>query len=199
MLEVCRPVLWLLARAFLRIRFHGVEHVPRTGPVLLAPNHVSYLDPVLVSLPLHRPLHYMTLEKFFRVPVLGPLIRWCRAFPVREGEVDQAAVRRAVRILRAGEGLVVFPEGGRSPDGRLGPFRHGAFWIAVMADAPVVPVSIAGADRVWPVGRRLPRPGRVRVTYHPPVTVKDLPPTAGRKALPALMAALVRERIAAAL
>jgi 1-acyl-sn-glycerol-3-phosphate acyltransferase len=199
LLEACRPGVRALARAYLRIRFAGVEHVPRTGAVVIAPNHVSFMDPVLITIPIHRPLHYMTLERFFRIPGLGRLIRWCRAFPVQEGEPDRPAVRTALRILRRGEALVIFPEGGRSPDGTLQPFRPGAFRLALAAAAPVVPVSIAGAFEAWPPGRRLPRPGRVTITYHPPLDARALPPGIDRKAQPAHLMALVRERIAAAL
>lgn len=196
-LELCRPLFWLLARVLFRIRFRGVEHVPRSGPVVIVPNHVSYMDPVLVTIPIHRLLHYMTLERFFRVAVLAPLIRWGRAFPVREDEVDRQAVRTALRLLRAGEPVVIFPEGGRSPDGRLQPFRPGAFRLALAAEAPIVPVTIVGAFEAWPIHHRLPRPGLVTITYHPPLTRKDLPAAADRKVLPELMADLVRERIAA--
>ncbi len=198
-LELCRPAVWALARLLFRIRFVGVEHVPSAGPVVLAPNHVSFMDPVLITIPIHRPLHYMTLEPFFRVPFLGALIRWCRAFPVREDEADRQAVRTAIRLLRAGEALGIFPEGGRTPDGRLQPFRPGAFRLALQMEAPIVPVTIQGAFEAWPVGRRLPRPGRITVTYHPPLTRKDLPPDADRKVQPELLAELVRRRIGEAL
>jgi 1-acyl-sn-glycerol-3-phosphate acyltransferase len=198
-LELCRPLVWGLARGLFRIRFVGVEHLPPAGPVVLAPNHVSYMDPVLVTIPIHRPLHYMTLEPFFRVRGLGLLIRWCRAFPVSEDQADRRAVRTALRVLRAGEPLVIFPEGGRSPDGRLQPFRPGAFRLALQAEAPVVPATIAGAFEAWPVGRRLPRPRRITVTYHPPLTRKDLPADADRKVEPLLLAELTRRRIEQAL
>lgn len=198
-LELCRPAVWAFARLLFRIRFVGVEHVPSAGPVVLAPNHVSFMDPVLITIPIHRALHYMTLEPFFRMPFLGALIRWCRAFPVREDEADRQAVRTAIRLLRAGEALGIFPEGGRTPDGRLQPFRPGAFRVALQTEAPIVPVTIQGAFEAWPVGRRLPRPGRITVTYHPPLTRKDLPPDADRKVQPELLAELVRRRIAEAL
>lgn len=194
-LELCRPALWLLARLLFRIRVHGVGHVPRSGPVLIAPNHVSFMDPILVTIPIRRPLHYIALEPFLRIPVLGAIMRWARAFPVREDEVNSQAVRRALRLLQSGEALVVFPEGGRSADGRLQPFRSGAIRLALAADAPIVPVTIAGAFEAWPMHRRVPRPARVVVTYHPPLTRKDLPSGAPRKALPELMTDLVRQRI----
>jgi 1-acyl-sn-glycerol-3-phosphate acyltransferase len=183
----------------LRIRFDGVEHVPSTGAVVITPNHVSFMDPILITIPIRRALHYMALEPFFRIPGLGALMRWARAFPVQEHETDGPAVRRALRLLRRGEPLVIFPEGSRSPDGRLQPFRPGAFRLALAADAPVVPVTIVGAFESWPARRRLPRPGRVTITYHPPLDGTALPADADRKARPDLLMAMVRERIAAGL
>jgi 1-acyl-sn-glycerol-3-phosphate acyltransferase len=192
-------VVWTAARVFLRIRFRGTEHVPISGPVLLTPNHVSYLDPVLVTIPIRRPLHYMAHAPLFGVPGLGAVMRWCRAFPVREGEPDGAAVRAALRVLYRGDGLVVFPEGSRSSDGHLQPFRPGAFRFALAAKVPIVPVTIAGAYEAWPHHRRLPHPHPVRITYHAPVTAADLPPGMDRRQQPAALAALVRGRIEAAL
>jgi 1-acyl-sn-glycerol-3-phosphate acyltransferase len=198
-LEACRPVVRLAARGFLRIRFQGLEHVPPTGPLLITPNHVTYLDPILITIPIHRVLHYLALEPFLRIRVLGAVMRWARTWPVREDEVNDRAARTAIRVLRAGEPLVIFPEGGRSRDGRLQAFRPGAFRLALALDAPVLPVTIAGGFDVWPVGRRLPRPGRVTITYHPVVTRKDVPLDVPRDDQAALMAELVRRRIAAAL
>jgi 1-acyl-sn-glycerol-3-phosphate acyltransferase len=198
-MRLSRPVVHGLTRVLFRVRFVGAEHVPGAGPVVLVPNHVSYMDPVLLAIPIHRPLRYMTLEPFFRVPGLGALIRGCGAFPVRGEDADGQAVRTAIRILRAGEVLVIFPEGGRSFDGRLLPFRAGAFRIALQTDAPVVPVTIAGAFAAWPPQRRLPRTGRITITYHPPLSRQDLPPEADRKAQPELLGELARRRILAAL
>ena len=152
-----------------------------------------------MTIPVRRALHYMALEPFFRIRGLGALMRWARAFPVQEGESDSPAVRQALRLLRQGEPLVIFPEGGRSPDGRLQTFRPGAFRLALAVGAPVVPVTIVGAFEAWPARRRFPRPGRVIITYHAPLDSSALPPDADRKARPELLMTLVRERIAASL
>ncbi|HWC01264.1 MAG TPA: lysophospholipid acyltransferase family protein [Methylomirabilota bacterium] len=199
LLEALRPGVWTAARGIFRIRFEGVERVPRTGPVVITPNHTSFMDPILVTIPVRRALHYMALEPFFRVRGLGTLMRWARAFPIQEGEPDSPAVRRALRILRQGEPLVIFPEGGRSRDGRLQPFRPGAFRLALAAGAPVIPVTIVGAFEAWPPRRRLPRPGRVTITYHAPLDDSALPSGANRKERPELLMALVRDRIASEL
>jgi 1-acyl-sn-glycerol-3-phosphate acyltransferase len=198
-LEAIRPGVRAAARGLFRIRFEGVEHVPRTGAVVITPNHVSFMDPILVTIPIRRALHYMALEPFFRVRGLGALMRWARAFPIQETERDSPAIRRALAILRRGEPLVIFPEGGRSPDGRLRAFRPGAFRIALATGAPVVPVTIAGAHEAWPVGRRVPRPGRITITYHAPLDESALPPGADRRARPEILMAFARERIGAAL
>lgn len=198
-LEALRPGVRAAARGLFRIRFEGVDHVPREGPVVITPNHTSFMDPILVTIPIRRALHYMALEPFFRIRGLGALMRWARAFPIQEGEPDGPAVRRALRVLREGEPLVIFPEGARSPDGRLQAFRPGAFRLALATGAPVVPVTIAGAFESWPAKHRLPRPGRITITYHAPLDGTELPAGADRKARPDLLMALTRERIATAL
>ena len=169
-LKLARPVVWGFARLYFRIRFHGVEHVPRTGPLLLLANHVSYADPVLVTIPIRRPIHYLAWKRLFHVPLLGPLIRWLRAFPINIDEPDPQAVRTVIRLLKAGEAVLIFPEGSRSADGRVQPLQRGAIRLALRLGVPVCLVSIAGAFEAWPLTRRFPRPGRVRVTYYPPFT-----------------------------
>ena len=198
-LELCRPAIWLLARLYFGVRFRGVEHVPRRGAVLLVPNHVSYADPLLASIPIRRPIRYMAWAALFQGRWLGRLIRWAGAFPVRTEEMDRRAPREALRLLREGQAVLIFPEGGRSKDGRLQPFKPGAFRLALAAGAPVVPVTITGAFEAWPMTRRFPRPGRVTVTYHRPLTAADLPPGSDPKAWPALMAEAARRAVASAL
>ena len=196
-LEACRPGFRAAARGLFRIRFEGVEHVPRSGPVVITPNHVSFMDPILVTIPIRRALHYMALEPFFRIRGLGAVMRWARAFPIQEGEPDSPAVRRALRNPATGGAARDLSRG--PPVARWSasrPFRPGAFRLALATGAPVVPVTLAGAFEAWPMGRRLPRPGRIVVTYHAPLDGSALPPDADRKARPELLMALARERIA---
>jgi 1-acyl-sn-glycerol-3-phosphate acyltransferase len=166
-LDVFRPAVHLAARVYFGLDLRGVEHIPTEGGLLITPNHQTYADPPLVALPIRRRIHYMAWQALFDVPGFAWLIRRLRAFPVSLESADARALREAVRLLRAGEALMIFPEGGRSLDGRLRPFKPGAFRLAVAHQVAVLPVTIVGGSESWPPGRRFPRPGRITITYHP--------------------------------
>jgi len=165
-LDVFRPGVLALSRFYFGLRLSGVEHIPQTGPLVIAPNHQTYADPVLVTIPVRRPVYYMAWSRLFTIPGLGGFIRRLRAFPVEVESADPRAAREAVRLLQAGEAVMIFPEGGRSPDGTVGRFKSGAFRLAVSLGAPVLPVTIVGGFEAWPPGRTLPRRGHVTITYH---------------------------------
>ena len=166
-LDVFRPGLHRLCRFYFGLELRGTEHIPATGPVIIVPNHQTFADPPLVTIPVRRPVYYMAWRRLFEVPVLGWLIRRLRAFPVEIESSDPRATREAVRLLQAGEAVMIFPEGGRSPDGRIQRFKLGAFRLAVSLGVPVLPVTIAGGHESWPPGRAFPRRARMTITYHP--------------------------------
>lgn len=167
-------LLKFIGRWFFRILFsveyHGTQHVPDEGAVIIAGNHPSYLDPVLVVLPLRRQVRYMAWDALFKVPVLGWLISRLGAFPVdiRKGQGERA-FQEAKRILESGQALGIFPEGQRSERGPMGELRTGAARLAIETGAPIVPVTIGGASRAWPKYRLLPKPARIIVRYHTPI------------------------------
>lgn len=166
-LNLFRPVVHVLARGYFSLDLYGVENIPATGPLLITPNHQTYADPPLVTLPVRRPVHYMAWSRLFQVPVFGRVIRLLRAFPVDIESTDSRATREAVRLLQSGAAVMIFPEGGRSLDGRIGRFRTGAFRLAVAVGAPVLPVTIVGGHEAWPPQQLLPRRARIAITYHP--------------------------------
>ena len=176
LIALLRPVARWFCRILFRIEFHGVENIPREGACIITPNHVTYADPIWITIPIVRRVYYMAWDKPFEIPGLGLLMRMFGAFPVNlDGAADASAQREAIELLRSGRALVMFPEGGRTKTGKLMPFKMGAFRLALSHGVPIVPVSIIGAERIWPVGQLLPRPGNLTVTYHPPISVECLP------------------------
>jgi 1-acyl-sn-glycerol-3-phosphate acyltransferase len=172
-----RVVMRILAP---RLRITGRHHVPRRGPFILAPNHISDADPPFVLNGSPRPLWFMAKRELFEMGALGPAIRFCQAFPVEPGEADRAALRFTEELLRSGQAVVVFPEGRIAPDGVLQDISAGVVLLALRAGVPIVPVGLWGTQHVVPYGTTIPRPtfARVRVHYGKPVPfddIRDLP------------------------
>ncbi len=165
--------------------FHasGAENVPARGACILASNHLSWADPPAVRIGISRPCWFMANDFLFRVPVLGPLIRFFNAFPVRRGVVDREAIRKADELLQAGELLVIFPEGGTTITGRLVPFEGGPAMLALRNNVPIVPVGLAGTDKVLPREPSLPRwaRGGTTVVYGKPIHPDDIDPSLPRR------------------
>jgi 1-acyl-sn-glycerol-3-phosphate acyltransferase len=162
---------WLLCRIAFGILFRwrivGAENVPTTGPVILASNHVSNLDPPVAGVGVWRHCAYMAKEELFR-GLLGWYISRLHAFPVRRGSADRAALKRALETLEAGGALVMFPEGTRSETGELQPAELGVGMIAYRTGAPVVPVLLVGTNEVLP-RRGRPRLARIHTVYGRPI------------------------------
>lgn len=175
-----KPLAVVLMRLLFRLEVRGVEHVPRTGPVLLVSNHSSLLDPPLVGGASPRKLCFLAKAELFRVPVFGRLIRALNSRPVRREGSDARALKDALRVLEEGQALLIFPEGTRGAEGVLREGKPGAGMLAVMSGAPVVPVYVRGSGRALPRGAVLPRPTRVRVSFGPALTFKP-PPAESRK------------------
>ena len=153
----------------------GLRHfnVPRpsqvAGGMLIACNHQSFYDPVLVGMALPRPISYLARQSLFDVPGFGRLIWAVGARPVRRGAVNAEALRTVMRLLRQGEALLMFPEGTRTHDGELGRFSPGAAAVAIRCGVPVLPVCIEGAFRSWPRTHALPMPSPIAVAFGRPM------------------------------
>lgn len=193
-----RRVFTTLIEALFRVLFTydclGEENIPARGPAVVAANHPSYLDPVLLSLQARRPIRFMAWEALFRVPVVGTLIRTFGAFPVdtRPGK-GREAYDKAKALVQAGEVVGLFPEGKRSRTGWMEPrLREGAARLAWETGALLVPATIAGAYRAWPYFASLPRPARIRVRYHEPIDPAPYRDRPEEEALPALLDELHR-------
>lgn len=155
---------WILFRAvftvFFRLRVAGAEHVPRSGPAILAANHASFLDPPVIGAAAPRMISYLARETLFRNRAFGWLLRRWQAVPVDREHAGASGVRIVLERLAAGHAVLIFPEGTRSLDGRLQPARPGVGLVVTKSAAPVVPVRVFGTHEA------LPRRGR-RVRLHP--------------------------------
>ena len=140
--------LRLVERLLFGMRIEGDERVPRDGGVIIASNHISYNDPPVVGSAVPRELHFLAKEELFGNPVFGGIIRSYNAMPVRRAAGDVGAMRKAVRLLKEGKAMIMFPEGTRSLSGRFLKPKPGVGMIASMADVPVVPTFVAGTNNL---------------------------------------------------
>jgi 1-acyl-sn-glycerol-3-phosphate acyltransferase len=168
---------WLMrtiTRAYLFGLFKaaGVENVPRNGGVIICPNHFGTLDPPLVPAFVPRNDTWsMAKEEYFRGAVIGFLFRQYHAFPVKRHSADRNAVKRSFDLLKAGDGLIMYPEGTRVESGVLAAPEPGAGFIAQKAGCPVVPVALMGTRDCLPKGARWPRRTPVSITFGKPFVV----------------------------
>ena len=168
-----RRVLQVTLPCFWKVRVFDRHREPAEGGAVYICNHQSFLDPPLMGFALRRPMNYMARHTLFRTPGFRHLIGALNAFPVRRGQADMAAMKEAMRRLKRGGQVVVFAEGTRTLDGRIGPFLPGVALLAQRAAKWTVPVLIEGAYDAWPRSQRLPSPGSVVVRYAEPISQAD--------------------------
>jgi 1-acyl-sn-glycerol-3-phosphate acyltransferase len=165
---VVRAILQPIFHVYFRMRRMGMEHVPRSGPVIFAANHRSFLDPFVIGTLTRRPVYYVAKKELFAHPVAGWLLSRLGAFPIDRGAGDQQAMETARRILERGDCVVIFPEGTRKRPGPLGQPRRGMGRLALQTGAPVVPVAVLGTEAVrrgWRI-----RPHRVTLRCGRPLS-----------------------------
>ncbi len=151
----------------------GAENIPKTGPIILAPNHRAYLDPPYLSLVTTRQLHLMAKDGLFRIPVFGPYIKAMGAFPVKRGSADRGALKQAMAELKAGRVMGIFPEGTRAEPGTLLAGEKGFALVAKQTGVPIVPIALEGTDKVLPKHGGLRR-AHVRATVGKPMTAQEM-------------------------
>jgi 1-acyl-sn-glycerol-3-phosphate acyltransferase len=193
----------MFGRAVSRISIEGaVDEIPRDGPLIIAANHASNLDAVVIGSwligKLGRRFQWLGKKELFDWPIVGWVASRGGVHPVDRSTADVEAFRLAMRILEEGQILFVFPEGTRSRDGALQTARDGVAVLAIRSGAPIVPVGVAGSSAVWPRSRRIPKPGgRVTVRVGRPFRIADLvPPDTDRRAAKGLATEVIMRRIA---
>jgi 1-acyl-sn-glycerol-3-phosphate acyltransferase len=169
---------WLAFRTlyatYFRWRVYGAENVPTSGAVILASNHASFLDPFLVGAGLKRDINYLARESLFRFPGIGALLRSWNAVPVDRDGGGAKGLKIILGRLLDGAGIILFPEGTRSPDGKLQPARAGIGLTVAKSEALVVPVRVFGTFEAYSRNVKFPRPHRVAVKYGAPMRFEKL-------------------------
>lgn len=173
-------ILHVIARFFFFIwcklsfgyKVYGKVNIPKKGGVIVAPNHASYLDPIFVGIGSHRLLNYIARETLFRNFFFGNFIRIVGAFPIKRNFQDLGAIREAIKRLKKGNPVLIFPEATRTIDGNLQPVKGGISFLAHSADVPVVPVYIKGSFYVWPKGAKGIKLAPVSVYFGEPMYFK---------------------------
>jgi len=176
-------------------RAEGLENIPR-GVCLFVANHVSNVDPPAIFGRIPGRVAFLAKRELFRIPFFGTAMRLGRFIPVNRGDpaAARASVRLARKYMKEGISYLIFAEGTRSRDGRLGEFKRGSFLLAIDSGAPVVPVTILGTRKILPRGAFLIRPGVARIVFHPAIDVTSYSPATRQQ-----LAERVRDAIASAL
>ena len=172
-----RSLFYPAGRWYFGMKVEGIEHLPRTGPAIVAANHVSWLDPAVIGSACPRPIRFLIARPVYDKPWSRWFYHGMRTIPVEGGGGDRRALRTALRALGRGELVGVFPEGrGLLQIGVSREAKPGALLLAFLSGAPFVPVALTGTLEAWPPDRTLPRPGSVRVRFGPPYS-----PSSGRR------------------
>lgn len=143
-----RGIFTIIYKGWYGTKVYGRENVPKTGPAIIAPNHKSNNDPPICGYAIPRHPSFMAKEELFVKPISRWFCRWLGAFPVKRGTVDKIAIRHAMGILKEGELLGIFPEGGRYRKPGVGRFHDGAASLALRTGVPIIPVALIGTDKM---------------------------------------------------
>jgi len=146
-----------IAKTFFNYRVIGAENMIEEGPCIIAANHCSNLDPPLVGIACKRAIHYLGKKSLLDWPLLGPIFPQLNVIPVDQKNADRSALMGAIRVVKNGGAVLIFPEGSRSPDGKPQPAQPGIGMIIAKTGAPVVPVFVSGSFEAFPRCRVLPR------------------------------------------
>ncbi len=177
------------------LRSVGLENVPRSGPVLVAPVHISHLDPPAVACAMRRRLRFMAKEELFKHPIFGRLIASLGAFQVKRGETDTESIRNAISLLEQGEAILIFPEGSRGDGQSIQEMSRGVAMLAKRTKAPVMPVGVVGTNIVMPRGKFKGTKHPVTIAYGATFTYEEVATGANEKQNRELFAAELQKRI----
>ncbi len=194
-------VRWLVKTAYFGthggIRSVDEHNVPKSGPVLIAPLHISHLDPPAVACAMRRRLRFMAKEELFEHPLFGWLIFSLGAFRVKRGETDTEAIRKTISLLEDGEAVLIFPEGTRGDGETIQDMSRGVAMLAKRTKAPVVPVGVIGTNVVMPRGKPKGEKHLVTLVYGKPFTYDEIATSSAEKENRELFSSELQKRLVA--
>src|SRR3989304_6145971 len=189
----------ILARLIFKIRGSGIENIPVSGGVIIAANHVSYLDIPLLGYSLNRPANFIGKKELFTIPVVGVILRLLGGIPIDREKTDRSAIREIMKKLNAGNVVVIYPEGTRSINGRLQAGKPGIGFIVRMSGRKVVPAAIAGTDKAMPSGSWFIRPCPVTIRFGAPLDFSENLPKSEKQGVDSRITQEIMGKIAALL
>ena len=187
---------WLLARLFFSIRITGSARIPPAGGCILAMNHESYLDPPLAGICCRRPIYYLARKTLLKWPFIGKIFPKVNVIPVDQERADMSALKTVIKVVKAGECALVFPEGGRTETGTMQPAQPGLGLVIAKTLAPVIPMRIFGAYKAFPIGAKRPRPSPIQIVIGEPMIFTEADLTGSGRELYQRLSERVMERIA---
>ena len=177
---ITSSICYLVFKIFFSLKVAGLGNIPLKGPFIIACNHASYIDPVIIGGLKIRKISFMAKEELFKNKFFAWYLSKLHIFPLRRYSGDSRALRGAIRRLKKGGSLLIFPEGTRSRDGKLQEFRRGGFFLAQTSQSAIIPISLEGTYELMPKGSFFVKKGKIKVFFHPAVSVlgnrkEDLP------------------------
>ncbi|MBU1006880.1 MAG: 1-acyl-sn-glycerol-3-phosphate acyltransferase [Candidatus Omnitrophica bacterium] len=168
-----RFIAFLLFKVFFRLRIFGRENFPEAGPVIIAPNHVSFLDPIIVGVGASRKLSYLARGTLFRFGPFAGILRWLHVSPIKRGSGDINAFKSALNKLSKGEPVLIFPEGTRSGDGSLQEPKSGIGFLQNISKACILPCYVRGSMEAWPRHSKFPAIRPVSIYFGKPMNFEQ--------------------------
>ncbi len=162
-----------LFKLFFNWEVKGKENIPRKGGFIIASNHLSYLDSIVIGVASPRKLHYLAKSSLFKIPVLSFLIKIYGAIPIEREKKYSISIRKGLEILKRGGGVVIFPEGTRNPKGEVKIPKKGVAFLAYKTGVPVIPAKIKGTEKALFIGGKLIKPAKIKVIFGPPIKVES--------------------------
>lgn len=174
MYKIARLFFAIIAKTLFRFVSYGRENMPEKSGILIATNHKSYLDPVIIGIGARRPVRYLARKTLFRNPIFARLISSVGAIPIQRDGFSREGMENAISIIKSGQVLALFPEGTRSPTEELLEGKPGVGMVALKSKAVIIPGFIKGSDKVLPRGAKLLGRGQISIKFGPAVNVDDL-------------------------